>query len=430
MYRPETFLHRFPDHPMLISPGGMDAVIGSVMSLSTASDRPAGPKIDYHEGWPDRSRPVLSISDDIAVIPIMGFLLRRPTWIDRFFGATDYMSIRAGFDQAIADSNFRKIVLWIDSFGGDAQGIFDLADAIYAARGEKPIEALVDENALSGGYLLASCADRIHLPRTGMVGSIGVRTVHIDQSGQDQMNGLKYRAIFAGANKDDLNPHREISDREIAVVQSRVDEIYKLFVATVARNRNMKESQIAATEAAIYTGQEAVDKGLADRVASSTETFRETMMNPNEDADPRPGMSAKKGKVSAPSNVYSFDHAAKIARMADAAGCSSMTESLLAEGLNVEQAEARIATAKKVTAICAAVGMSDLAAGLIRDPNLSEQSAKAALFDKMVSRAEAAPIDSARADKAAAANDRNSDQGWGQAFAKCRSNLLNQHTGV
>ena len=78
----------------------------------------------------------------------------------------------------------RGIALEIDSFGGEVAGVFDLADAIRAARASKPVWALVAEHAFSAGYALASQADRIILPRTGAVGSIGVVVMHADLSGQ------------------------------------------------------------------------------------------------------------------------------------------------------------------------------------------------------------------------------------------------------
>ena len=77
----------------------------------------------------------------------------------------------------------RGIALDIDSFGGEVAGAFDLADRIRAARTQKPIHAFVAEHALSAGCVIAYQADRIILPRTGDVGSIGVVALHTDMSG-------------------------------------------------------------------------------------------------------------------------------------------------------------------------------------------------------------------------------------------------------
>ncbi|TOL42864.1 serine peptidase, partial [Vibrio parahaemolyticus] len=70
------------------------------------------------------------------------------------------------------------ICLDIDSPGGEVAGCFDLVDLIYELRGKKPIYAILSENAYSAAYAIASAADKIYVPRTGGVGSVGVIVIH------------------------------------------------------------------------------------------------------------------------------------------------------------------------------------------------------------------------------------------------------------
>ena len=124
------------------------------------------------------------MADGIAVIEISGVLVHRGAWIGQSSGQTSYEGIAAQLAAAATDPMVRGIALEIDSFGGEVAGVFDLADAIRAARVSKPVWALIAEHAFSAGYALASQADRIILPRTGAVGSIGVVVMHADLSGQ------------------------------------------------------------------------------------------------------------------------------------------------------------------------------------------------------------------------------------------------------
>ena len=79
---------------------------------------------------------------------------------------------------------------------------------------------------------------------------------------------MKYTSIYAGARKNDLSPHEEISAEALGDVQSKVDSVYDLFVETVARNRNINLNDVKATEAGIFLGEEGLEAGLADQVLS------------------------------------------------------------------------------------------------------------------------------------------------------------------
>ncbi len=110
-----------------------------------------------------------ALVDGVAVIEISGVLVHRGTWIGQSSGQTSYEGIATQLAAAVADPLVHGIALEIDSFGGEVAGVFDLADAIRAARAAKPVSAFVAEHAFSAGYALASQADRIILPRTGAV---------------------------------------------------------------------------------------------------------------------------------------------------------------------------------------------------------------------------------------------------------------------
>ena len=211
----------------------------------------------------------------IAIIPITGTLVRRTVGLEAQSGLTSYAEIAEQVQQAVADPSVRAILLDLDSPGGEAGGVFDLADQIYAARQAKPVWAVANEDAFSAAYALAASAQRLYVTRTGGVGSIGVIAMHLDQSQADTDEGLKYSPIFAGAHKNDYSPHEPLADPARASLQAEVDRVYGLFVEGVARGRNLSTEAVRATEAALFFGENGVAAGLADKIG----TFEDALAN-------------------------------------------------------------------------------------------------------------------------------------------------------
>ena len=224
------------------------------------------------------------VVDGIAVIEIAGVLIHRGSWIGQSFGQTSYEGIAAQIDAAASDPAVRGIALDIDSFGGEVAGVFDLADRIRAIRSSKPVWAFVAEHAFSAGYALASQADRILLPRTGALGSIGVVVMHADLSGQLDQDGMRVTLVHSGQHKVDGNPYEPLPEGVRASIQREIDVLRFLFAETVAAGRAGRLSQEAAlaTEAATYRGADAVGAGLADEVtdlARGFATFRQMLVS-------------------------------------------------------------------------------------------------------------------------------------------------------
>lgn len=222
----------------------------------------------YLEGAVDAPDSVVASSGSVAVINVSGGLVNRPMRDACGSGPTSYEELRGAFDAAMSDENVTAIVFRMDSPGGMASGCFDLADYIFASRGKKPIVAQVDDMAYSGAYALAAACDEIQMTRTGGVGSIGVYTYHIDQSGYDAKAGIKVTYIFAGAKKVDGNPHEPMSDSAMADAQDDINETYDLFVNSVAKYRGMSADEVRATEAQCYGPADALVFKLADSIGT------------------------------------------------------------------------------------------------------------------------------------------------------------------
>ena len=229
-----------------------------------------------------------ALIDGIAVIEIAGTLVHRGAWIGQSSGLTSYEGIAAQLQAALADPGVRGIALDIDSFGGEVAGAFDLADRIRAARAQKPVHAFVAEHALSAGFVLASQADRIILPRTGAVGSIGVVALHTDMSGALDQKGIAVTLIHAGAHKVDANPYQPLPQAVHDQMQRQLEVVRFLFAETVAAGRGdrLTHSAALATEAAVYRGAEAIAAGLADDLADPITAFHAFVAAPRGTATP------------------------------------------------------------------------------------------------------------------------------------------------
>jgi len=223
------------------------------------------------------NKPYAITDNGVAVIHVLGTLVHRAAAASPPSMLWSYGEIEDMFMDAVTDPYIKALMFDIDSGGGEVSGVFDLAELIHQARGVKPIWAAADEHAFSAAYALASAADRITVAQTGAVGSVGVIAMHLDVSRQDAAAGLNYTTIYAGAHKNDFNPHEPLSDAAQQRLQASVGETYDLFVETVARNRKTNTDTVRATEADIFTGLggAAVGSGLADAVMPFREALAE-----------------------------------------------------------------------------------------------------------------------------------------------------------
>jgi signal peptide peptidase SppA len=208
--------------------------------------------------------------EGIAVVPIIGTLVSRSSYLAATSGLVSYGEVADMVAAAFDDPAVRGIVLEIDSPGGEVGGLFDLVDQISALKTthSKPLWAVASECALSAAYAIASVADRVYVTQTGEVGSVGVVAVHVDGSGADAKAGLAWTFIFAGDRKVDGNAHQSLSEPARNDIQADVDRLYEHLVALVAGNRGLSAEAVRGTEAAIYRGKLGAQIGFADRVGT------------------------------------------------------------------------------------------------------------------------------------------------------------------
>ncbi len=248
--------------PLLIARSKLDIILAVLGERVHWPEQQAGLPLPPPRAQPDGPA-------GIAMIPVHGTLVRRALGLDAASGLTSYGEIGAMLDAALADPAVAGILLDIDSPGGEAGGVFELAKQIRAADARKPVWAIASDSAFSAAYAIACAASRVYVTQTGGVGSIGVIAMHVDQSARDAQEGYRYTAITAGDQKNDFSPHQPLDKEASARLQAEVDRLYGIFVDHVAAMRTLEPRFVRSTQAGLYFGPEAVAAGLADAEGST-----------------------------------------------------------------------------------------------------------------------------------------------------------------
>lgn len=246
--------------PLLIARPKLDVI------LSVLGSRIGLPDLDMAMPLPAPRQSATSGQAGIAVIPVVGTLVRRSMGIEAASGLMSYGEIESRLDAALADPQVAGILLDLDSPGGEASGVFELAERIRAASSIKPIWAHANDAAYSAAFAIAAACQRLTLSQTAGVGSIGVIALHVDQSVKDAKDGLNYTAVFAGSHKNDFSPHEPLTPQATTALQAEVDRLYDIFVNQVGQMRGLDPDAVRATEAGLFYGEQAVAAGLADAV--------------------------------------------------------------------------------------------------------------------------------------------------------------------
>ena len=285
--------------PLLIARPKLDVI------LSVLGPRIGLPEASAAVPFPtQRVAPTPDAVTGIAVIPVHGTLVRRVLGLEAASGLSSYGEIAARLIAAVNDPQVQGIVLDIDSPGGEAGGVFELAERIRAASALKPVWAHANDAAYSAAYAIAASASRLSLSQTAGVGSIGVIALHVDQSIKDAREGLAYTAIYAGHHKNDFSPHAPLTPQATSSLQTEVDRLYGIFVDQVAGMRAMSAKAVRATEAGLFFGDAAVEAGLADAVCGLDQVLadfaaalavKHRLKSPSLSPNPNPGTPPKRG---------------------------------------------------------------------------------------------------------------------------------------
>ena len=185
---------------------------------------------------------------------------------------------RESLRKAGEDPDVEGLIVRINSPGGSVAA----SDAIYheiltfKQNRKIPIIAYITEVCASGGYYVASAADRIIASPAAVTGSIGVIAMKINLEGLFSKIGVAGEAYKSGPKKDFWSPFRPSTPEERKMLQELINRFYNRFISVVHANRQklLTEQEIRSlSDGRIFAADEALETKLIDRVAYLDETI-------------------------------------------------------------------------------------------------------------------------------------------------------------
>lgn len=216
---------------------------------------------------------VRGVKGKVGVIPIYGLIEQRMSAAMEKLGGTAVEEISASLDVLLREKSVDAIVLDVDSPGGVSYGIEELSDKIFAAREKKRIFSNANSVMASAAIWLGSAASHVSAMPGADVGSVGVYSVHIDESKALEDEGLKIEMVTAGKYKTEYASTGPLSADARENLQMQVDYTYGKFLAALKRNRNTTLDKVKKDfgEGRILNADQAKEAGMIDKILSFEE---------------------------------------------------------------------------------------------------------------------------------------------------------------
>jgi protease IV len=189
--------------------------------------------------------------------------------------------IVTGLRKAFEDKNTEGVILRINSPGGSPVQAGYVNDEIKRLREkypEIPLYAVISDVCASGGYYIAAAADKIYANKASIVGSIGVIMSGFGFVDAIEKLGVERRLLHAGDHKGFMDPFQPRKLDEEGHVQGLLDEIHQQFIDVVKDGRGdrlINDEKLFS--GLIWSGQESIELGLVDELASASEVARDVI---------------------------------------------------------------------------------------------------------------------------------------------------------
>ena len=198
----------------------------------------------------------LTFGDKIGVIPLKGPIM-------------DSEPILSQLVDFRKDDKIKVIILRIDSPGGGVGPSQEIYREVRRTVETKKVIASLGSIAASGGYYVASAADKIVANPGTITGSIGVIMEFVQLEDLLKKIGINFEVLKSGEFKDIGSPHREMSKREKALITELIADVQAQFVDAVSTGRGLPEEKIREiADGRIFTGAQAKALGLVDSLGN------------------------------------------------------------------------------------------------------------------------------------------------------------------
>lgn len=225
----------------------------------------------YYEDLEDDQKVVgaemVTFRGDIAIVSITGTLVAKYNIYNSWFGLVSYEEIKGAISYAV-ESGAKKIVLDIDSGGGDVNGLDECANYIKEVSTKVvPIYAHTSTVAASGAYWLACSCKTITASKMAHVGSIGVIAVHVSYADAVEESGISVTIFRAGEFKALGHPYEKLSDAAKNKIQESLDTTYNYFLEHVSINRKLSiNNKNKWAEGLVFISNKALSLNLIDSI--------------------------------------------------------------------------------------------------------------------------------------------------------------------
>ena len=205
--------------------------------------------------------------DYIAIVNVVG-TIEQQAELGIFDEEQSYQHVTTldYIDRLINDKNNKVMLLYVDSPGGTVYESEELYQKLqeYKQKTGRPIWDYMAHYAASGGYMVSMPADKIYANPNTTTGSIGVIMSGFDLTGLYEKLGMRYISITSGKNKDSS----KMTEEQIEIYQSQINECYEDFVGKVSEGRNMSVEEVKVlADGRTYTAKQAKENGLIDEIS-------------------------------------------------------------------------------------------------------------------------------------------------------------------
>jgi len=146
-----------------------------------------------------------------------------------------------------------------------------------AAENKRPVIAFAEDVAASGGYMIACAADEIICDPSSIVGSIGVVGGSFGFAKLMDKLGIERRLYTSGEHKAMLDPFLPENPEDVEKLKAVQREIHEGFIDLVkaSRGARLKGPEKTLFSGEYWTGNTAIELGLADGIGDLRTTLRE-----------------------------------------------------------------------------------------------------------------------------------------------------------
>ena len=198
----------------------------------------------------------IPLGEKVALVRVTGVII----------DSTEVIEELKGYSK---DASVKAIVLRVNSPGGGVAPSQEIYDEIVKIKEKKKVVASMGSVAASGGYYIASPADKIVANAGTLTGSIGVIMEIPNVSGLMEKIGVTTQVVKSGKHKDIASVFKTMTPEEKKILQTVLDDVHDQFIEDVSNARGMKPEDVRKlADGRIFTGRMAKEAGLVDELGN------------------------------------------------------------------------------------------------------------------------------------------------------------------